>query len=107
MNAMVEAAFQYRSLYLLCTRTLDMLIYLSEREDKRGDPEEAQRFLDEAHEVAEEARKWYTKWEHAGGPTHAPLKEHLPLRSSSLAEVRQPDLSNVIVFPVERCRRSG
>ena len=107
MNAMIEAAFQYRSLYLLCSRSRDMLVHLSSNALKQGELDKAQRLVNEAAQVGAESYEWYLKWEQAGGRTHAPLKTHLPLRSPPLAEVSKPDLSNVIIFPVERCRRAG
>lgn len=107
MCRMTEAAFQNRSLYLLCVRTRDMIDHLAVIARERGDHVTVQRFIDEAEQIDVEARKWYKHWEQAGGRSHAPITQHLPLRSPSMAAPGCTDVSNVIVFPVERCRRAS
>ncbi len=101
MCAMREAAFSYRSLYLLCRRSQDMAYTLMRSAEDMGDTSRAQRLDAEVCELAAESRRWYAKWEGSGGYRYAPIKTHLPLRQVTLDTPGELDMSNVIMFPTE------
>ncbi len=99
MCAMSEAAFSYRSLYLLCARSQDMAYTLMRNAEDMGDRSRAQRLDEEVYELAAEVKRWYHKWERADGHRNAPLSCHLPLRQVTLDMPGTFDMSNVIMFP--------
>ncbi len=102
MCEMQEAAFSYRSLYLLCTRSQDMAYTLMRSAEDMGDRSRAQRLDAEVCELAAEARRWYDKWEKAGGYRLAPITGHLPLRQVTLDSPGTFDMTNVIMFPTPK-----
>ena len=99
MCEMQEAAFSYRSLYLLCVRSEDMARALARSAEDMGDRSRAQRLDAETYELAAEAQRWYIKWEGAGGYRLAPIKAHLPLHRVTLASPGTFDMTNIIIFP--------
>ena len=102
MCAMSEAAFSYRSLYLLCARSQDMACALARSAENMGDRSQAQRLDSEGLELSREANRWYDKWQEAGGYYSAPITCNLPLRPTTLDMPGTFDMSNVIMFPTER-----
>ena len=99
MCEMREAAFSYRSLYLLCARSRDMAYTLMRSAEDMGDRSRAQRLDEEMCELSSEARRWYAKWQKAGGSHLAPIMTNLPLRQVTLDSPGTFDMSNVIMFP--------
>ena len=104
MNAMQEAAFSYRSLYLLCVRSQDMAMTLMRSAEFMGDLTRAHRLKSEVCELADEARRWYRKWETAGGFILAPISRHLPVHRVTLDSPGTLDMTNVIMFPTMKER---
>ena len=101
MCAMSEAAFRYRSLYLLCTRSEDMARTLMLNAEDMGDRSQARRLADEVCELTIEANRWRIKWQEAGGYRLAPIVANLPLRQITLDMPGTFDMSNVIMFPTQ------
>ncbi len=104
MCEMQEAAFSYRSLYLLCTRSQDMALTLMRSAEDMGDMTRARRLADEVCELGVEARRWYGKWETAGGFILAPISRHLPVHRVTLDSPGTLDMTNVIMFPTMKER---
>ena len=102
MHEMREAAFSYRSLYLLCVRSQEMAMHLQMSALDQGDELRADTLGCEGLELAAEAQRWFIKWTRAGGEYHAPIKALLPLRRTDLASPGTFDMSNVIMFPTSK-----
>lgn len=102
MNEMREAAFTYRSLYLLCVRSQEMAMHLQMSALDQGDDTRADILGCEVLELAAESQRWYFRWEQAGGHYYAPIKQLLPMRRTTLDSPGEFDMSNVIMFPVPK-----
>ncbi len=102
MHEMREAAFTYRSLYLLCVRSIEMAMCLQASAGNRGDQLRAHALGCEVLELDGEAERWFVKWKQAGGHHHAPISAKLPLRRTDLTSPGVFDMSNVVMFPTPK-----